>query len=736
MQLRRLSLALVVLTLGCPQPLGDRCGPDLPPCPAGTSCADSVCKVQSTGGGQAGGVTAAGGIAAGGSPSAGGLAGGSAGGNQGGSGGGSTDAGACPVCADHEECVGAACLPRYSSIGVVAAARTNQPTPVFAMLVTIGGRTGNPPASLVLVATLSGGPPLRVEEAMSPLADGGFALAGTLPVPHEGVWSIAVAWPDGGPTGTGQTIVDLSGPNVTVSVPAPTARGLFAGGLDFRDPLDTTGGPPSWRRHEVLPLKVESSSADLMASSVQLSVAGSPWTGPLLGCGPDGGVTDAGYCRIAQVSLGAVPLLGLRDVVSFEVSARDDLGNVSSADAGAVLTRWAFSFDGGSAQNGFALGSNTLVVPNTATSSVHVVSAGGAPRGTVTTNYPPVRDVAVGQLVPERFYTLELLPGSGDSSGEAYEVGQLANHARWAPDAVRTSLERSGPMLATSGGRETVAAVFRSSGVTAVWASFSAAMLEQNSTSAAGPTATATPLKAVALGPQVIATDGASLFNFAGSALFQGLAPDSTTQTPPAPFTSIGEVLGRRNGKLVGWGSGGGAQRVFEANVPSGFNQWPAMAGEPLTAPVFGAGALYFLKLSGTFSTTCRTTSAMGSYTCATTNPQELGSALALGAGDTLYVAIKKQPGNQLVIQVRTASTLALRDEIPVPGAAPGGCTSLTPTCIAGDPVIGCVDTVGRIAFVFTDARGIDTTADWPMEGHDPGKTFNTATDLTPYGCP
>ncbi|MDP1922213.1 MAG: hypothetical protein Q8L14_38600 [Myxococcales bacterium] len=74
----------------------------------------------------------------------------------------------------------------------------------------------------------------------------------------------------------------------------------------------------------------------------------------------------------------------------------------------------------------------------------------------------------------------------------------------------------------------------------------------------------------------------------------------------------------------------------------------------------------------------------------------------------------------------------------------PSGTACVDATCqdqvagggVAGDPVIGCVDTVGRIVFVSTDARGIDTTADWPMEGHDPAKTFNTATDLTRYACP
>jgi hypothetical protein len=131
----------------------------------------------------------------------------------------------------------------------------------------------------------------------------------------------------------------------------------------------------------------------------------------------------------------------------------------------------------------------------------------------------------------------------------------------------------------------------------------------------------------------------------------------------------------------------------------------------------------------------CRTAQPAGSFVCAQANPKDQTSGIALGAGDTLYTVVTRAPANDTLLQVRTGATLALRYEIPLPGVT-GACLSLTPTCIDGNPVIGCVDTVGRIVFVSTDARGIDTTADWPMEGHDPAKTFNSATDLTRYACP
>ncbi|MBL8922343.1 MAG: hypothetical protein JNJ54_26060 [Myxococcaceae bacterium] len=93
---------LVVVTSGCPEPIGDRCGPDLPPCASGQSCVDGRCLASAGGGGAAGGASAggraggAGGGTAGGSTGgglAGGVAGGLAGGVAGGLGGGGGDAG-------------------------------------------------------------------------------------------------------------------------------------------------------------------------------------------------------------------------------------------------------------------------------------------------------------------------------------------------------------------------------------------------------------------------------------------------------------------------------------------------------------------------------------------------------------------------------------------------------------------------------------------------------------------
>jgi len=142
---------------------------------------------------------------------------------------------------------------------------------------------------------------------------------------------------------------------------------------------------------------------------------------------------------------------------------------------------------------------------------------------------------------------------------------------------------------------------------------------------------------------------------------------------------------------------------------------------------------MYFLRQFGAWSTVCMTGLMTNSTSCVPATGVDRMHSLALGKSNNLYVSVVRSGAS--FIQVRSSLSLALMNEIPLP-AVTGACLSLTPTCIAGSPVLGCVDTTGKIVFVSTDARGVDTAADWPMEGHDPGRTNNSTTDLTPYACP
>lgn len=60
------TVLVLVVTSSCLQPIGDRCGDSLPPCPNGTTCIEGRCSSDSTAGGTAGGAGAGGGGSAGG----------------------------------------------------------------------------------------------------------------------------------------------------------------------------------------------------------------------------------------------------------------------------------------------------------------------------------------------------------------------------------------------------------------------------------------------------------------------------------------------------------------------------------------------------------------------------------------------------------------------------------------------------------------------------------------------
>lgn len=553
-----------------------------------------------------------------------------------------------------------------------------------------------------------------------------------------------MSWPDAGLNGSAQTIVDLSGPDLTVTWPAAPARPQFPGGLDFRDPLDPITGPSSWRRHDVIPVRVESASADLLASSLELRIAGSSWVGQLSGCEADGGFSDAGFCRIAQVPLAATALSGLRGDWAVTAQVTDDLGNQTTSDAGRlVVSRWAWSFDGGSAVNGFSMSrAGWLVVPNTPSSNLTVIETTGSPGGSVGTRRPPVRNVALGSDTPELIFALE--SNGAVSVGETYEL-PLLSQSIWAEGRARERIQTMGPLLAGKPGQDSVAAVFQSlGGLSAEWAVVANGGVLSTGQVAMGPVlardAGTSPfgssLGAVAAGSVITATDGVSFFSLAGTGTrsFGDLTADPKALPLAAPFTEVSHLIGKASG-VAGSGLSNGMPRSFAAQLPGPFTPWDNAAPGPIGAPVATANALYFVRDGGLSSFVCRTTPVTGSTTCATAAVNERASGLALGLNDTLYAVVSRTPANATFLQVRTASTLALQYEIPLPGVT-GACLSLTPTCIGGRPVIGCVDTVGRIVFVFTDARGIDTAADWPMEGHDPAKTFNTATALIQYSCP
>ncbi|MBL8935585.1 MAG: hypothetical protein JNM69_13600 [Archangium sp.] len=477
----------------------------------------------------------------------------------------------------------------------------------------------------------------------------------------------------------------------------------------------------------MIPVRVESSSHDLDPASIRVSLGGEFGNVPI-GCTGDGGIgdgglADGGFCRIVplSVSLGTFP--GLRGSLELLATAADDVGNTALADAGLVqITRWGFSYQS-SAGNGFALGfGGSLVIPSTGNSTLTILDSAGGLLSSRNLAMPPTNNVGIGQEAPQVVYVLE----SGTlSRGVTYMLKTEDQLSDWAVEERRDDLFPY-PLVAES----SVSALYSSSGkVKTSWASYQGTV---------ATTGFAEILSfdggiagAAASGGQVHVTDGYSVFGFSGSTTsFNRLGGQMRIQTPPG-FSSITHLIGSSTG-FSGSGNSGGVNRHFDGSLFSSA-PWGAGFTEVLGQPIKGQNNLYFIQMYGSWSTVCLTKQVTGSTNCVAGTISDNLVSIALGGSKTLFVSLVR--GGVAFLQVRDSDTLVFRDEMRLPGAT-GACIGLTPTCIQGSPFVGCVDSTGRIVFVSTDASGVDTLADWPMQGHDPGRTYNHKTNLRPYACP
>jgi len=546
-----------------------------------------------------------------------------------------------------------------------------------------------------------------------------------------------------------QVLVDTQGPTLLASWPAATPRSVFAGGADLRDPTEVTGGPALWRRHDFVPVTVQSPSSDLNASTVEVAVGGNRvLANPGANC-----ATDGGFCRLVWLDLKDPPMPGLRGTFAIEAFGADVLGNGSALDAGTVaVSRWAFSFDGGSPFNGFSMASTgELVVPHAGRSAVSLLRADGALRARWATRYPPVTYAAVGQ-VPERslgrfVYVFE--QGAAEVSfAEAFLLDSpQAAPVPWVADDTRNAVLNSGPIVHSNAltGEEEVAVLFRSPAgkPAAVWAALvRPAGLAQFGTrfaAAGAPSINAPVLSAAATGAVITATDGTSLFSFGGgSGTFMFLEERGLPylQTPGS-FLEVTNLIGLPSNEVVGLGRLPASNRgFFRATFPGAFAPSAAVFTDWLSAGVTKGGVVFVVATPFTGNARlCRASLGQTPALCTSDATESIRSSLALGEGDTLYDIAVRPPSQQALLQVRSATTLALRWETPLPGT-PDQCLGLTPTCVANVPMVGCIDLQGRAIFLATDGRGIDTGAEWPMLGHDPSVTWNQTTDLTPFACP
>jgi len=697
---------------------------------AGGSVAGGSVAGGSVAGGSVAGGSVAGGSVAGGSVAGGNVAGGNvAGGNVSGGMGG----GGCAPCATWEQCLNGVCEARYSGIAVRSPPRTNQPLVVTASLNLIPGRLSNPIATLVLEATqIDAG---RAVGSLALLGDGGYS--GSLPLSStpDGLWEVVASWPDAGLRGTSTTEVDTTAPRLRVMIPAAPTRVVFAGGLDFRDPLDAPN-TSSWRRHDEVEVQVESDARDLDRLSVALRIGDAGF--PVHACDAgmaDSGASDAGaYCGVSRVQLAALALPGLRAEFTLTATAADELGNAGTVDAGRLtVSRWAFSFDGGSGINGFSVSpSGLLVVPNTATSLVSVIDPRGVLRSQFGTQYEPVRNVALMAARPTSGYLMHVLEykvSNDYSKGESFDLSAGQKIGDWLAEGQRPGLQSNGPVtLSVQVPEDSVLALHRAG---ASWAGVrgSGIMGFGNSVSQTGSTSR---LTVVAAGDRGYATNGSRVFQSETSTA-GSFAGSEIIGRDPGPFSSISTIMANRQGMLFGLGVSDGGVRGFKAASILQLDPFVESIAEQTGAAVMDKDTIFFVRKFGSFSVVCGLSAIPSTpLVCSQANLQDQISGLAIGYQTVLSVAARA-PSGATFLQVRDMN-LVLSYEISMPGVT-GDCTALTLACSGGRSVLMCIDTVGRIAGVYSDQQQ-DPNASWPMEAHDPARTQNGSTSLTVFNCP
>jgi hypothetical protein len=746
------TVILVVSVTRCSQPVGNRCGPDLPPCPSMQECQMGECRPFAVpmAGGEAGG-TAGGG--------AGGAAGGQAGGSSVTDAGGAVDsgvsedggpaqdagvhvpdaggedAGLCvPACRGFEQCEARACLSRYASVTILAEPRTNQPLRVTAALALVPGRMPAPSVPLRLEAIFAADGSVRVDEAMRESFDGGFELASPLTVATSGVWQLRVYWPDGGPEATTTSEVDLDGPALRLTV-TRSVREFIDGGADFRDPLDAPTGPRSYRRHQRVPIRVESSAVDLDAGSLRVLVGSQSFTGPWTECPTDAGVLDGGFCVVGELSLAPLPLRGLREDVGLRVSADDTLGNRSALDGGVItVSRWRYAIrSAASADGGFSLSPTGKVLISTPALNQLTVFDVGRVISQIPTDLSPPPLVGIGQSTFEQAYFVSRA-SSGESIAEAASLdGQW--QVTIGPLESRLNLPEQALVIASRSGFDSVAYAFRNSNrqVVVPWAEFGPTSVNMTGL-ASRPAEVDAGLSIVASSNVILVTDSFNVWGFQGSTgrSFLQTQPFGTDQATGAAAAS--SFVGRSGGSAFLLAQAAGAWSVYLNGYPTRFTAWGVASTDALSNAVVGSRFVYFKRSAGSLSWVCRTEVASQSYVCASPVVGEQVDSIAVAEGPTLLVTVRR--GGSSFLQFRDGSSLSLQIEVPLPGVV-GPTRYLTPTCIAGEPTAAFMAADGTLYFIATDARGVDATAEWPMDGHDPSRTFNSVTDyLVPHSCP
>lgn len=794
MHLRLAALAVVVTCASCtPPPPETECVRNSD-CARNRVCLDGLCVDGVTGGGTAttgggsaigggqataGGIAAAGGAAGGsiGGGSAGGTvtAGGSAGGLAGGGSAGGQDAGQLDAgvdggapdagcqCTDLEECVsGLVCVPRYALLqwraptnGAVFSNGTS--VPLEAALILASGRTRNDPGSLPFEASGDGG---RLTGVLQRVDAGLFATSMSFPV---GTWAATVSLPDSG-LADGPLTFSVITSDFALSWAPPPLR-LDSPGLQSHDPSQDAG--TFFRRDETTTLVVTNAAG---ATNVTVTVFGLASDGGSPGltltaapsCAP---CTGAGFCACYPLDLSRPVLEAFRGRFSFSVSGTVNgasVTNTSQTHPTRVptlpVTRWKWawvnstaSFDGGAAATTnpaldrrgslyFGFSEFSSGFPST---GLKVLSHQGVVQLTTQTLVVPTTDVVIASpdsgietaMVGAQGAGFVLLASDGGvatlcdpSAGQSYLLtgpiglvqvpmtiptpipSELPFGIATQPQGMLRRLVVGSPFAPCSFAQLTPASNSSKSPFFATGQSITFASSESGTVRLANTNAVSVTLAGAVPMPSPLGalTDLFPTLNFSSTQVAMGTSAAGVWWAGMSPAVAM-------SGSAAGSGAvanGSSSNIIWYPTVdPGGLKLQSVEAGD-----VMGLTAGISIPIAATGTATV----ALG----------QGGVVLAASDNGVLTVVqngriVWATPADAR-LGGRFSSRLMLdcsRDgaNAPIPGK-PGVAYLL------GAPQ--------QVQAIITDSRGLDVTAPWPMNGHDPRGTYSSTTPLAPFACP
>lgn len=207
----------------------------------------------------------------------------------------------------------------------------------------------------------------------------------------------------------------------------------------------------------------------------------------------------------------------------------------------------------------------------------------------------------------------------------------------------------------------------------------------------------------------------------------RGVIPTGLANPLRSLTVAGGAVLGAASSL---WQNDAGTSQFVNAEV-AGTVALDAGAVFPgrVTSVRVGGGIAYFVVGDGSgCGRLCKAALGASTMTC---DPGPV-CAISLAAGDSLLTTTPGNPGPSLV-QERARVDFSVVWQAALPEGLWGSMISCTP---GGTPMAVVASAAGKVIFLSSDARGVDSTATWPMSGHDPSFTFNASTDLSLWSCP